>query len=363
MMVRLGELLVSRGLISQDHLLQALQAQAQFGGRLGTNLVEMGFISELQLAKALSDQLHVPYVDSEEVANVPSQVIGMVSRELAKKYRAVPFRLENRVLCVCMSDPMNLQVVDELGFALNTAVKPFVITEVALNYAMERYYGLPRESRFLKLSGTTPAAATFIHLADAPATSSDSAVTVNRAQFFNAEPRGDIVAPGLPMAAKTPDMAEELANVREHREVLSCLVRFTASVFERSIVVGVQGGHLVGLTCSGLGLDAFQVQHLRLPIAEGGLLHDAIASVRVVQRDQTDDAQITALCQTVGLEARLLTVLPILESRRTVMLALCWGLSGEQVRTMFPEVRRMLSQVSAALQILTLRKEILSARL
>lgn len=96
--MKLGELLVAKGLLSREQLLAALQAQSQFGGRLGTNLVEMGFVNEHQLARVLSEQLEIPCVSAEMVANIPAEVIGRIAPAVAKDYGVVPFQLEGRTL-------------------------------------------------------------------------------------------------------------------------------------------------------------------------------------------------------------------------------------------------------------------------
>src|SRR5436190_24296263 len=93
-MLRLGELLVSHGLITSEQLEDALFAQRQFGGRLGTNLVELGFVSDGELANILSEQLKVPCAKPEVLASVPTDVVTRFPAALASKYRAVPLRYQ-----------------------------------------------------------------------------------------------------------------------------------------------------------------------------------------------------------------------------------------------------------------------------
>jgi hypothetical protein len=155
--LKLGELLIARGLLTPEQVGQALQGQSIFGGKLGTNLVEMGFVTEEQIAATLSQQLGLPCARPQWVANIPRDVIACVSKEMAERYRAIPLRKEGRELHVGLADPQNLERVDEMVFSFGFPVKPYVITEVTLNYALERYYGIRRETRYLKLAGTEPA--------------------------------------------------------------------------------------------------------------------------------------------------------------------------------------------------------------
>src|SRR4051812_11721350 len=155
--LKLGELLIARGLLTPEQVGQALQGQSIFGGKLGTNLVEMGFVTEEQIAATLSQQLGLPCARPQWVANIPRDVIACVSKEMAERYRAIPLRKEGRELHVGLADPQNLERVDEMVFSFGCPVKPYIITEVTLNYALERYYGIRRETRYLKLAGADPA--------------------------------------------------------------------------------------------------------------------------------------------------------------------------------------------------------------
>jgi hypothetical protein len=153
MAVKLGEMLVGRGLVTPQELEDALLAQRQLGGRLGSNLVELGFVTEEQLAACLSEQLGLPFGRAEAVAALPPELVARVPREVAAKYRAVPLRVDGRELHVGLADPHDLDRVDELSFALGCRVRPHVMTEVTLNYALERYYNIKREARFLRVPG------------------------------------------------------------------------------------------------------------------------------------------------------------------------------------------------------------------
>ena len=90
--LRLGELLVGEGLITRAQLDSALTAQQIFGGRLGTNLVEHGFVNEVDLARLLAKQLDVPMVDPNALAEVDDRVLALIPGDLAREYAVVPFR-------------------------------------------------------------------------------------------------------------------------------------------------------------------------------------------------------------------------------------------------------------------------------
>lgn len=168
--LRIGELLIQAGLITASQLQSALTAQRIFGGRLGTNLVEHGFVSEVDLARVLAGQLGIAMVDPGALADIDPRLIALVPPEVAKRFSVVPFAADavrDRV-CLAMADPTNLQKVDEIQFALGKRVDFFASPEIMLAFALEKYYGVERQRRYVRLAGVSEAE---MHLAaeDRPA--------------------------------------------------------------------------------------------------------------------------------------------------------------------------------------------------
>jgi hypothetical protein len=147
-MAKLGQLLVARGWITVQQLTRALKTQNVGGGRLGTCLVEMDALSEELLLKGLSEQLGVPAATADDLQGVPEEVIGLIPEKLARRCRAVPFRVEGGRLDLALMDPRNLSAQDEIAFASGKRVKVFVAEEVRILEALERYYGEECPSRF-----------------------------------------------------------------------------------------------------------------------------------------------------------------------------------------------------------------------
>ncbi|BCR05856.1 general secretion pathway protein GspE [Desulfuromonas versatilis] len=159
MALKLGELLVKEKLLSATQLEDSLRNQVIFGGRLGTNLIEMGLLSETQLAQLLSKKLGVPYVNPEHLMTIPEQVIKLIPAEIAGKYRVIPLRRDNRRLYVATADPTDYKAIEEIAFRTGFIIKPVVTTELRLILALEKYYRIPRERRYVPTSsepGTEP---------------------------------------------------------------------------------------------------------------------------------------------------------------------------------------------------------------
>src|ERR1700709_665354 len=147
-MAKLGQLLVARGWLTVKQLTRALKNQNVAGGRLGTCLMEMDAITEELLLKGLAEQLGVPAATADDLYGVPEEVIGLIPEKLARRCRAIPFRVEGGRLDLALMDPRNLSAQDEIAFASGKRVKVFVAEEVRILEARERYYGEECPSRF-----------------------------------------------------------------------------------------------------------------------------------------------------------------------------------------------------------------------
>jgi hypothetical protein len=151
--MRLGELLVNEGKITEAELEETLKGQAIFGGRFGTNLIEMGLLDENELATFLSRKSGVPHASSEQLMNISPQVIRILPLESVKKYRAVPIALNNRKLSLAMTDPSDYAAIDEISFVTGYTVVPHITPELRLVCALEKYYNVKRDLRYIPVAG------------------------------------------------------------------------------------------------------------------------------------------------------------------------------------------------------------------
>ena len=92
--LRLGDLLISAGLITQEQLEEGLRLQKGTGKRLGTVLQENGFITESELIEALQMQLGIEFIDLSKVT-IPTELVQTVPKAIAKQYQVVPVRLSS----------------------------------------------------------------------------------------------------------------------------------------------------------------------------------------------------------------------------------------------------------------------------
>ncbi len=142
---RLGELLVKRGLCARAAIDEALRAQAVFGARLGTNLMEAGAITEERLALALGDRHHAPALYGDLALD--PEALALIAADDADRWEVVPLRAFDRKLALLTVDPGNVTVIDEVAFATGRSIIPFVVPEARLWRLLARSYRLFREER------------------------------------------------------------------------------------------------------------------------------------------------------------------------------------------------------------------------
>ena len=138
--LRLGDLLISAGLITEEQLEEGLRLQKGTGKRLGTVLQENGFITESELIEALQMQLGIEFIDLSKV-NIPTELVQMVPKNIAKQYQVVPVRLARDELYIAMSDPLNFYAIEEVRKAARRKVVPMVAMSSAVERAIQVLYG------------------------------------------------------------------------------------------------------------------------------------------------------------------------------------------------------------------------------
>ncbi|MDQ6736543.1 MAG: Flp pilus assembly complex ATPase component TadA [Gemmatimonadota bacterium] len=136
---RIGELLVSEGLITREQLTTALSEQRSNGGRLGYTLVKLGLVEELTLTRLLARQYKIPAVDLTK-SDIDPALVRLVPAEIAIQHLVLPLKREGRVLYVAMADPTNIRVIDDLKFRTRSDIYPVIAGEYTLRTMIERVY-------------------------------------------------------------------------------------------------------------------------------------------------------------------------------------------------------------------------------
>jgi type IV pilus assembly protein PilB len=149
MSAKLGEILVRENLITTQQLREALEYQRSSGGRLGSNLIKMGFLSEEIITAVLSRQYGVPSVNLE-MFRIDADVINLIPQETAQKYAVLPISKVGATLTLAMADPTNVFAMDDIKFMTGLTVEPVVVSEASVLQSIAKYYN---PSRDIELAG------------------------------------------------------------------------------------------------------------------------------------------------------------------------------------------------------------------
>jgi type IV pilus assembly protein PilB len=136
---KLGQLLVNGKIITEPQLDKALELQKKEGGRVGSNLIKLGYLTEESLVEFLSRQYGVPAV-ALSIQDIDPSIIKFVPYEVANKYQIFPISKNGASLKLAMTDPSNVFAIDDVKFMTGYDVQPFVASESAIKEAISRYY-------------------------------------------------------------------------------------------------------------------------------------------------------------------------------------------------------------------------------
>src|SRR5256712_3052043 len=146
---RIGDRLVSAGMISSDQLEFALQEQKRTGERLGTILRQLNLITEDDLAMAFAESAGIEHLSIRNLSIDPN-VVNALPEAVVRKYKVFPIAVENNSVTVAMADPLDVGTIDRLQQQTRQFVKVVSSTEFDILTAIDKYYGAVREAGSLE---------------------------------------------------------------------------------------------------------------------------------------------------------------------------------------------------------------------
>ncbi|MDD5496443.1 MAG: hypothetical protein PHP46_05030 [Candidatus Omnitrophica bacterium] len=137
---QLGELLLEKGLISETQLEKAVSIQKEKGGLIGQILVMLGYIKEEEIAQALTVQYGFPYLPLESYEIGPD-IIKAIPENVARQYNLIAIDRIGSLLTISMSNPLNVQAIEDIELLTGCKVQVFISTMTDINNAIKKYYG------------------------------------------------------------------------------------------------------------------------------------------------------------------------------------------------------------------------------
>ncbi len=314
-------MLVERGAISVDQLHKGLAASRDGGQRLGTNLVDLGFINEGALLEALADQHGVPYVSKSMLLDyLQSFGNGMLPSPMIRSLRVVPFRKVRDRIQVAMSNPGDPKVIDRIANYTQLHVEPFIASDRTIELAMEQ---VPIESRSgadseedlltdvvrgedsnnrwdeLWLPGVDPQLLLQMH------SRPKATHVVLVARFPTLEPAGADDNRSGGVSREDVQFVALLAEAGSAADVGEILVRFAVQRLDRVSLFAVHHGKISGWMGRGLPLDAAELRDFSVPADVPSLfweLEDNDSYVGAIPSGQINDELLQIIGQPAPAE-------------------------------------------------------------
>jgi type IV pilus assembly protein PilB len=137
--IKIGQILLKEGRITQHQLDEALKIQERVNARLGRILVKLGYVENNTIAECLSRQLNITVVNLNEL-DIPEKVIKQIPYEVAKKHIAIPIEYKDNTLIVALADPSDSYAIEDIQFKTNLSIKATLATETSIIDAFRKYY-------------------------------------------------------------------------------------------------------------------------------------------------------------------------------------------------------------------------------
>jgi hypothetical protein len=376
MSIKLGQLLIKAGRISAEQLEEALRNQVVHGGKLGTNLVEMGFIKEQELALILGHKLGVPFISAEQIAGINNDALQHVSAEIADKYKVIPLALEKKRLSLAMADPSDFAAIDAISFLTGFIVRPVVCPELLLIKLLEKHYNIKRKLRYV--SSPQPQQVRSPHTASATAHHTEhdvpSAVTEHAVEqyefpmFENFEGfhqlQGDqfeeLYLGGAYRSSVTMDtIAQELAEARNRDAIAQTVLQFVSLAFPVTALLLIRNTTIIGWKALVRGEQPQGFANLHLPVDAPSILNTVLTTKTFYLGPVPDTpANLEIIKALASRRQGASLVLPISILDRIVLFLYLEG-EPDQLTVRLTELQRLVAKTSMAFEVLILRNKIL----
>ncbi len=136
---RIGEVLLERGVINRQQLESALAHQKEHGGLMGQALIHLGFVTEEEVALALTAQYGFPYLPLENY-EMDSALTSIIPEEVARQYCLIAIDHIGNALTLAMADPSNVKAIEDIELLTKCVVQTFVSTPSDIKRAIDKHY-------------------------------------------------------------------------------------------------------------------------------------------------------------------------------------------------------------------------------
>ena len=375
MAIKLGELLLNEKLITPEQLDEALKSQVLFGIKLGSSLIELGYISDEQLCLFLSNKLGVPAVTGRDMSSVPSDVLALVPAELAGKFRVVPIKVEGKKLSLAMADPTDFKATDDVAFVTGYIILPHIAPDVRISSALSKYYHVRGDIRYLKIEG---------ELANkrrkTPATGSTKKVEKIEIPVLNDS--GELVNVEIPLEFEgfaslhgydeNPDpsiggverytvdrLSIEFASAKNRDQIANGFINYLGQEFTLSALFIIRNNMAVGWRGVTAGSCVKGLENTSIHLGRPSVIRDVLETSRFFMGTLDKTPENSQLLKTLGGDFdTALLVLPISVQEKIIAVVVV-SVEMEAFDTRLLELQKLVTKASLAFEMLIIKNKIL----
>jgi len=355
MAITLLDMLLNAGLINREQFEEALSNRVLYGGKIGTSLIELGYISEEELARFLSDKLSVPYVHHDQLLHIPPEIINLLPREMALKYGAIPLSLERKRLSLVMSDPADLLAIDEISFITGYSIRPLITPEVRLIQALGIYYHTAVDFRFQKIIERIEAEQIdliepLVEEASPPSRYESILDEIETVAGAGWSDRVRLFAPS--------ELSIGLARADSREEIADLMITYLAGRFERAAIFLIRNDTAIGWKGVLNQEPIMEITDICIPLNEPSVLKTVADSAGLYLGPLADTPMNRSMLDGMG-GGRPKSVLlaPLIISGRIVNIL--YADSEKNMAEKVPELQKLLTKTSLAFEALICREKIL----
>ncbi|HEX9757009.1 MAG TPA: hypothetical protein VGB26_04325 [Nitrospiria bacterium] len=334
-----GQYLIKSKKISEEQLASALERQVIMGGRLGTNLIELGFLSENDLVQSLGQKFNMEIPKPEDLEKLDPSLTQLISGEIAEKYKIVPLKKDRTILSIASQDPENIKVIDELQFITGCTIKNYITSEIQIMSALERLYQIKKPLRFVPSKN------------QGPQNKNEKNTTPTSWLKKNLTP--------IEMEKALQEGKVALANAKDRDEALGNLLRMTHAVLERGILFLIKPGKVMGYK----GFPEYRAQditRLNFNLSDLPIFSGLVQTKTFFQGTFPDEPYYKDILQVFGGDSpEEVILLPIMLNQNVI--AIFYGEKhGSPITTQCLEfLKNSTQKASMAFEILILKNKIM----
>lgn len=372
MALKLGELLLKEKVITPDQLDEALKNQVIYGIKLGSSLIEMGYVDDEALARLLSSKLGFPGVGRKELSALSKELLSKFPRHLVETYHVLPLKLEGNRLSLAMIDPTDFAAIEEIGFATGHVVQPYIAAEVHISRALAKYYGIiSGEFRYQQLADQRRKNS--IEIAGKPGTMTMPAFT-ETGELLNVtipiefegfaslhgDDLDDIYMLSEDVNRYTVDRVSlDFAGARTRDDVANVFIKYLGQEFRTAALFLVRGNAAVGWRGVSDGEKVTDFADLSLLMSKPSVLRDVVESRNFSMGtliNTPENRQVLKVLQ-IRPETSLL-VLPVIMLNKVVAAVLVTA-DMDALGRRLVELQKLVRKASLAFEMLIIKNKIL----